>query len=910
MRTGIVSLGVAAALALGCSDARSSGDGVAPAARKGLPVALSGYVWEIQSLQMDVTAPAHITTKKFRASAPVAAELSDYAAIVLGRSGKDFSKAAFSTMSADTEIEAYRQYVAAGGTVVVLHNLGHNLAAANSKWGELIGVDAKEYVSGAASAVRIADVKKAKPYLWADALSLSARGVRPGTEVLVEAELAGGKKLAVATRRREGKGSVYWIGMSWALYDMKFSAKKKVAGEADEKGVFVLSPDGESQAALNAFLREIFLGLEKIDTAGPKNNWALKALGEPGRLKLESGFKNTPVFGKAPVFKPGIAFWTKDVKGVVVAPWTNSAVRALGNEIAWHLSEMTGAKVPVVTSLSHLKPAQPAIVLGDALICREFGVDSASLKRGTALLKRKGERLLVYGRGSGQGYAATYLLEALGCRYLWPGRTGKVIPKRSEIVLPDVELDYVPAYKVRGMRDFTVAYRSTPDASGLKAFWGIDPKEFAPVYAAGIRDAKGNRDFWRWHGVNDERDLAGNYAWGHYFGDYWQKYGKDHPDWFALQVNGSREQELVDRPERPTLCLSNRGLVEQTAKDAIAAFKAEPNRASFSLCLPDGGHTTQCMCEECRRLDPVNSPAGTFHVGSPWWRSFPYVSLTDRVMTFNNAVAEIVTRECPGKRLCCYIYSMYEKPPVKVKPHPSLTLLSCAGSIMNDAAADNIAVWSRITSEILWRPNTLFAFSVSAPQNYARRLFRELELFKVNNVVGTDFDCVNAQFANKGLVFYMMARAHRNPDRLGYDDIYADYCRHGFGAAADDVKAYFDALEKMTEAGIAAKKGNNGFLACLDVEKLSQILERAEKSAAGDGEVLARIGYLRRGVEAGRIEKRLGAAWTAKDRKGVLSAQRELREFVRKSAFEEPSAINPIWVSGFYHSPNMKGPNF
>jgi hypothetical protein len=94
------------------------------------------------------------------------------------------------------------------------------------------------------------------------------------------------------------------------------------------------------------------------------------------------------------------------------------------------------------------------------------------------------------------------------------------------------------------------------------------------------------------------------------------------------------------------------------------------------------------------------------------------------------------------------------------------------------------------------------------------------------------------------------------------------------------------------------------------VEKLSGILDRAEKSAAGDSEVLSRVGYLRRGVEAGRIEKRLGAAWTAKDRKGVLSAQRELREFVRKSAFEEPSAINPIWVSGFYHSPNMKGPNF
>lgn len=568
---------------------------------------------------------------------------------------------------------------------------------------------------------------------------------------------------------------------------------------------------------------------------------------------------------------------------------------------------MVGAEVPVVRSVSSLTPGRPAIVLGDGVTCKAFGVDGAALKNGTALLKRRGGRLLVYGRGSGQAYATTYLLEALGCRYLWPGRTGKVIPKKTELVLPDVTLDHVPAFKVRVMRDFPLSYG---EKAGMKTFWGIDPEAFAPVYARGIRDRKGNRDFWRWHGVNDHRDLDGTYAWGHFFGNYWQKHGKDHPDWFALQVNGSREQVLVDRPERPTLCLSNRGLVEQTAKDAIAAFRKDPSRMSFSICLPDGGHTTQCMCEGCRRLDPVDAPADTFYVGSPWWRAFPYVSLTDRVMTFNNAVAEIVSKACPGKKLCCYIYSLYAKPPVKVKPHPSLVLLSCEGSIARDAAADNIAAWSQISSEILWRPNTLFAFSVAAPQNYARRLFGEMELFKVNNVVGTDFDCVNAQFASKGLIFYMIARAHRNPDRRTYDDLLDDYCTHGFGAAAADVRAYFDALEKMTAAGIAAKRGNNGFLARLDIDGLAKILDRAAASAAGDAAVSARIGYLRRGVAAGRIEKRLAAAWDAKDRDGVLAAQRDLRALVRTCAFEEPSALNPIWVTGYYHSPNMKGPNF
>ena len=102
------------------------------------------------------------------------------------------------------------------------------------------------------------------------------------------------------------------------------------------------------------------------------------------------------------------------------------------------------------------------------------------------------------------------------------GKTGKVIPKKAEIVLPELDFDYVPAYKIRGMRDFKLSYRDTAGKDSIKEFWGIDPKEFGPVYEASLRDDRGNRDFWQWHGVNDTRDVEGNYAWGHYFGDYWK----------------------------------------------------------------------------------------------------------------------------------------------------------------------------------------------------------------------------------------------------------------------------------------------------------------------------------------------------------------------------------------------------
>ena len=905
---------IASALALSVVILRAAEDvaGTQADVRHGLPVALCGDSSEVRAFQMDVTTPARITVERFVGKLPDPAALSGYSAVVAGCVASAFGKGGLDGWRTPEGKAALGKFVSEGGSVFILGPLGADLVKGDAEWAEWLGV--KSFGNGANGAWRVTETASGKPWLWADGLTLFAKEVSSEAQELSLAEFPDGKARPVAVRRPYGKGAFIWLSMSWSRYDQQFAAKRKVAGEADDKGVFVLTPDGESQVAFNGFMRGLLMSVTRIDTSAPPSGWGLKPLGEPGDLRLDATFERRPEFRKAPVRGPGLRFFTAGAQGVVVVPSAKGAGKAYGRELAYHLSKMVGTEIRVVRKVP-ADPKVPAIVIGDETTCGAFGIDGANLKLGESILKRSGERLLVYGRGSGQGYALTYLLESLGCRYLWPGKTGKVIPKRVEIVLPELDFDYVPEYKIREMRDFAISYRhSASKKESLKDFWGIDPDEFGPVYAAGIRDEKGNRDFWAWHGVNDTRDVEGNYAWGHYFGDYWKKYGKDHPDWFALQPNGSREQELGDRQERPCLCVSNRGLIEQTARDAIAAFKANPNRSSFSICLPDGGYPSQCMCENCRRWDPVNAAPNGFHVGTPWWREFPYVALSDRMMAFNNAVAEIVAKECPGKKLGAYIYSLYEKPPVKVKPHPALLLLSVAGSVGSDGkhgdAVSNLAAWSRVASELIWRPNTLFAFSVSAPQNYARQMFGEIELFKLNKVIGTDFDCVNAQFANKGLIFYSMAVALRNPDRLCYDDVVADYCKAGFGAAAGDIAAYFAELERMTDAGVAAKKGNNGFLAALDVERLANILTRAETSAAGDAEVLARLAYLRRGVDAGRIEKRLGAAWDAKDRAGVEAAQEELREFMRKSAFEEPSAVNPIWVAGTYHSPNMKQPNF
>ena len=683
------------------------------------------------------------------------------------------------------------------------------------------------------------------------------------------------------------------------------NVKKESEGYADENGVFHFSGETAQDANHSALISNL------VSSVG---EWGLVPLGEPGNIDTNGSFRVKPDWKGFPEFDSGLRFYDSDVKGRIVAIAGNDCTNSikLAEELAWHLGKMCGSVLEVTQTLSS-DPAAVEIVVADIAAAKAAGLNVGEHENGMSVIRRFGNKLYVGGSGSGVSFAVTYLLEALGCRYLWPGRTGKIIPSRSAIVLPNIDLIYGPKLKSRRMRTFRPGITKTIPA--LKKWWLIDPDEFMNVLAERRCDRKGNRDFWAWHGINDEPDVDGYWSGGHGFKNYWEKYGKKHPDWFALQPNGSRDQNLGTRTNRPTLCLSNTGLVAQVARDTIAGLRKYPDRKTFSICLPDGGPTTQCLCRNCRLMDPVNAPVISLFISYPWRKYVPYVSLSDRVMAFNNAVAEKVVKVIPDARLKVYVYSMYHTPTVKVKPHPALVLANVAGSYetaeRKDEARVELAYWTRYKDNLhIWRPNACVAHKVTAPQNYARTAFEDLEIFKRNGVVATDYDCVNEQFSTKGLIWYMVAKAHRNPDSIGYEALFDDYCKAGFGAAAKEIRGYFEELECMTDKAVKLGKGVPSFLESFNPDVLERYLVAAEVAAAAQPDVLERIAYLRKGLSAGRMEKKLGAAWESKSKQDIRNAQHELRIFVRDTAMNfDPYALCPLGNCRAYHSPSMKNPD-
>ena len=643
----------------------------------------------------------------------------------------------------------------------------------------------------------------------------------------------------------------------------------------------------------------------------PAEDWVPVPLGEPGKLAVEKRMRDEPrLLDAAAARREAIVLFDGSRAAVVAADFgkrrlypRSQTLKTLAEEVRWHLSEMTGRDVHLVDS-SRVTPSASAPVVEIS----ELDVPSQ-----TAVIRISRDRVVVGGDGAGVGHAVTRFLEALGVRYLWPGRTGKVIPRKNRVALPDVSMEQPPRFD--SLRRIWAPSPRLPKGRVADEFaaMGIDAGAFCTNYARALADRPGNRGFFEWHGFNDrlviktpetKPTMQDSFEGGHYFGDYYARFSGAHPDWFALQPDGTR----VNRSRHPRLCLSNPGLIREVIRDRVDFFRRNPDKMCASVCLPDGDKDSVCMCETCRRLDPVNAEPIRLRYWDAGMRLTNYVALTDRVLWFCNRVAEGVAAECPGKRLKTFVYAAYSRPPVRERPHPSLVVFNVAGDATKPFAAklaeSSVAAFLGFGGTVVWRPNMLEGFVAQVPQNYARIMYDCTVGFAVNGVRGVSFDGCSGEFALKGFIFYMLGRALLNYDSLSYEGQLADWCAC-FGRAAPDVRRYLDALEKVHLEATVKGEGVDGLLCGYPIRELEDILSDAAVNAASEPEVLARVRFLQRGVALAKEEILLYGAWRSGDREALRAARRRYRAFAGRLAVEDPVAFNPTLLAA--KGPYLRG---
>ncbi|NLX96880.1 MAG: DUF4838 domain-containing protein [Rhodopirellula sp.] len=602
---------------------------------------------------------------------------------------------------------------------------------------------------------------------------------------------------------------------------------------------------------------------------------------------------------------------------IVLADKPSGAARQASQLLQNLVAESSGAKLALVNegALSNVcvedgelqanagDHRPPSFVLvGESKLTERLGASSEGLGPGGILLRTYPNALVALGADEktpadpdGTRHAVVTLLEdVLGVRFLWPGELGQVVPPHRTIRIAAMDRRYTPRIGQRRIRN---SHYNDRIQVGLD-YLGLAKADLDRQMAAIKTD-----EWFRWQRLGGSVGISA----GHAFGYTWEKYHREHPEWFAMQPNGSRDLSRLS-PERARLCKSNLALIDALARDKIEELRRTGGKAA-SLCPNDGGAATFCQCPGCKQLDPPEGrPVALWDRTSKPAGDFEYVSLTDRMVWFWNHLAERIGKEYPDAWLGVYAYSVYKSPPVKERLHPNLAVgfvgVSYALESDRQQALADWEAWSKMAGKIYWRPNLLlFGRRTGTPAVYVHKLADDLRFFAERSLVGTDFDSCTHNWATEGLNFYVLSRLLWNPE-ADADAMIDDYCQAGFGRSWREVRRYFDRIEQTTSLIATEGLGLTVPYTPQVVAELKSLLDAAD-NAADDDTIRRRVTFLRRGLEFTALQHKAHALIESAEegrvspelKASLRIVQQEKWLLMRRIFREDPMAINVAGIA-------------
>lgn len=560
-------------------------------------------------------------------------------------------------------------------------------------------------------------------------------------------------------------------------------------------------------------------------------------------------------------------------RAVIVRPVDNAGHEAV-QQFQQTVLRATGVDLPTVDAegLSGVPAEQVRVYIGASPQANESG--SVAGGEGKAIADTETYRIFAEGnRLSFEGgspdavlWAVAYFLDRhMGVRWLWPGELGTYVPRTDNIAVPKLDVTLRPELEMRQLR----VRNSAP----------LEGRKWLKLHGMGTRTS---------------------YAFGHAFTKWWSKYGKEHPEYFALPPEG---QEQV-RADRIKLDISNEAVDEAI----IAEWRGAGMPANWNVSPNDGSGF--CVSPGCLAMD-VPSGQSVLDI----WRAKG--QLTARYVTFWNRLLDKMRAIRPDVTLSTFAYSSYKEP-----PPPGITLkdgviLQVVG-FYNDYA--QWQGWYDAGAKLFLRPNWWHSGAISP--NLPLRAQGEFFVFaRQNGMLGFDFDTMFGYWATQGPNYYLIARLSTRPD-LSVEEVIAEYVS-AFGKAAPAIREYLDYWERFSEdAGFNIQLYPNGrykelaeqydlptstlnggwyILPYLMTDEVlgaaEAILDKAAQLAGGDEEAGERIAFLRDGLRHIELTREVVRYGYAKSRPPGATKEAFIRLREQLDAFrQEASKRHVIWL--------------
>ena len=328
------------------------------------------------------------------------------------------------------------------------------------------------------------------------------------------------------------------------------------------------------------------------------------------------------------------AVFAVDPLGVGVDAKATPVEKAAAKELIAYLSKITGQKFKLVP-------------LGQArfIVGHKFVRDKALGNDGIKISTRKGVTFIGGGTPEGRGnlYAVYEYLEKCGVRFWAPGE--ETVPKMAQDKLPAVNLRYIPSFPISrwivsaGLRYGDAKQRANGTCSG----WWTNGMGAAYNPEGGILV-----DCQPWNGHSVMFFIPG------------EKYGKEHPEWFAL-VNGKRT--LTRRPVPGQLCFSNKEMQKEFVKN-VKDYLKKRGKPGTTLYIGKEDNQLYCQCPDCDRLDKAE------RVPMPDIKGVGGLKLYGRTgayIHFIDYISKEIAKDYPDLKIVASAYLTTGMPPKTVK---------------------------------------------------------------------------------------------------------------------------------------------------------------------------------------------------------------------------------------------------
>lgn len=429
----------------------------------------------------------------------------------------------------------------------------------------------------------------------------------------------------------------------------------------------------------------------------------------------------------------------------------------------------------------------------------------------------------------------TFAAKHLGARWLWPGALGEDLLEKKTIPLPEFEFRFHPTFVQRAV------FRNLDKAGPPLRQWCA-----------------------RQRILHDSFDFPA----GHAFDDWWDRYGKEHPEYFALQPDGTRGT-FPEQPGRKKLCDGEPAVWERWMVEVDEQLAKNPAQRIFNTAANDSTNSGLCVDPRSTAWD---------HPGAAQW-SYTWANetrlgpaMSNRFATFANTLGKMIRQKYPDRD---YYVTMMAYGPSKPAPLDLAIEKNVAVGYVGhfpmleksrgDIEKAEFADWGRLTHNMFYRPNiSLYTGGYHAlPAVTFRNTIEDFRFLAENGCRGVIFDTLLEHWSTQGPMYYLMAELAWDPMQDG-QAILDDYYSRGFGPAAGSVRAYFELMEKAHESiyNRADWLPSGRMYTQLSSRKMIQeawspkvlaeartLLEQAARETAGQKKFAERVAFIGKGLD-------------------------------------------------------------